>query len=276
MIKRVLNVIIIFMDIPDLYKLGSLLTVNIGNIRLIPSEQKSLGRGAGGDNTFPIDKKAEDIIINYLESFNQPMSVISEEIGIKDIHGGGDIKVLIDPIDGSKNAINGVPFYCSSVAFVKGDYIGDVYMSLVVNLLTGDCFTAKKGGGAFFNNRQIFTQKDSNTNLLAFESQNPNRDISRILKLMSYFRRVRCLGATALDMAYTAYGAISVFVTPSPSRTFDFAGGWLLIKEAGGIITDITGKQLDNLEIGINKAVPVVASANDNIHLQVIKILNEG
>ncbi|MFQ3573258.1 MAG: inositol monophosphatase family protein [Thermodesulfovibrionales bacterium] len=264
------------MDVTELYRLGRLLAKEIGGIRLIPNEEQALGKGASGDKTFPIDKRAEDIIINYLESLNFPMSVISEEIGSKDIRGGGQLKALIDPIDGSKNAINGIPFYCSSIALLNGERIGDVFMSLVVNLTTGDCFVAKKGEGAFFNDKRIFTQRDNNTNLLSFEAQNPQRDISKILKLMSCFRRVRCLGATALDMAYTAYGAISVFITPAPSRSFDFAGGWLLVKEAGGIVTDTEGKDIDDLEIGIKKSIPIVASANTNIHLQILKVLNEG
>lgn len=264
------------MEIRDLYKLGELLFKKIGGYRLIPNMQQSIGKGASGDKTFEIDRIAEDTIIQYLESLNLPLSIISEEVGCKDINGGSNIHVLIDPIDGSKNAINGIPVYCSSVAFVDGNHIGDVFMSLVINLLTGDCFVAKRNDGAFFNNRKIYTQKDTNTNLLAFEAQTPCKDVGRILKSMSIFNRVRCLGATALDMAYLAYGAISVFVTPSPSRTFDFAGGWLLIKEAGGIVTDTDGNAIDMVEIGIKKSVPIVASANIDIHNKMLKILKEG
>lgn len=262
------------MEITSLYELGKTLFERLGSKRLYPNQSEALGKGAGGDKTFPIDREAEEIIIDFLTASKIPMTVISEEIGYKEINGGGTLKALIDPIDGSKNAINGIPFYCSSLALVEGDDIGSVSSSLVVNLLTGDCFVAQKGKGAFFNGSPIKTQPDSGFYLIAYEAQTPKTDIQKILPLISNFRRTRCLGATALDMAYTAYGAISVFITPAPSRTFDFAGGWLLIKEAGGIITDLKGNSLDDVKIGIDQRVPIIASGNQELHEKALSILN--
>lgn len=262
------------MEITALYDLGKTLFERLGSKRLFPNQSESLGKGAGGDKTFPIDKEAEEIIIDFLTNSKIPMTVISEEIGYRDINGGGTLKALIDPIDGSKNAINGIPFYCSSIAFVEGDEIGNVISSMVVNLLTGDCFVAVKDRGAFFNGNLIKTQSDSGFYLIAYEAQSPKTDIPKILPLISNFRRTRCLGATALDMAYTAYGAVSVFITPAPSRTFDFAGGWLLIKEAGGIITDLQGNSLEGVKIGLDQRVPVIASGNHELHEKALSILN--
>ncbi|HIJ59727.1 MAG TPA: hypothetical protein HPP56_03820 [Nitrospirae bacterium] len=262
------------MNFENLHKLGQVLFSSIGKTRLMPFQSKDLGKGAGGDKTFPIDKQSEDIVIDYLQSLEIPITVISEEIGYKDINGGGNLKALIDPIDGSKNAITGIPLYCTSMAIVDGDKIGDVYMSLIVNLLTGDCFTAKKGKGAFFNGIQIKTQPDENFYLIIYEAQLPKRDIPKIMDLLSLFRRTRCFGSIAIDMAYTAYGSASIFITPSPSRTFDFAGGWLLIKEAGGVITDLKGNSIEDVTIGIDRSVPILASANQGIHEKALKILN--
>ncbi len=266
--------LLLLMQISKLYELGKLLFDSIGALRIRPFESQSLGKGAGGDKTFPVDKQAEDLIIKFLLDSGESMTVISEEIGYKEINGGGTLIALIDPVDGSKNAINGIPLYCSSIAFVEGESIGDVRLALVVNLLTGDCFTAGKGQGAFFNGEPIRAQSEEGMHLIAYEAQNPNRDIKKILPVLSQFRRTRCLGSTALDLAYTAYGSISVFITPAPSRSFDFAAGWLLVKEAGGIVTDLSGNSIEDVKIGIKHTIPIIASGNQILHTKVLNLFH--
>jgi myo-inositol-1(or 4)-monophosphatase len=232
-------------------------------------------RGASGDRTFPVDKKAEEIILEGLEGLNEPLSIVSEEYGLKEIKGGGK-KVLIDPIDGSKNAITGIPFYCSSIAIAEGNTIGSVTTAYVINLLTGDEFYAEKGRGAFMNGHQLKTQKEAEIYLVAYEAQTPKKDIPVILHLLGSARRTRCLGATALDLALLAQGSISIFVSPAPSRSFDFAAGWLLVKEAGGVFTDIEGKPVDNTALGLEKTTTLLASGNEELHKKALKLLRGG
>ncbi|WP_333655515.1 inositol monophosphatase family protein [Dissulfurispira sp.] len=260
------------MKIEDLRQIGQRLFAEIGKTRLKPFASESIGKGAAGDKTFPIDKKAEDIIIGSLEALNEPLSIISEEAGLKEIKGGGK-KILIDPIDGSKNAITGIPFYCSSIAVADKDNIGSVSLAYVINLLTGDEFWAEKGKGAFFNGERIHTQKDDVFYLIAYESPSPKNDIPKMIRLLSETRRTRCFGATALDLAYVAYGSVSVFLTPSPSRSFDFAGGYLLIKEAGGVFSDTDGKSIENMEIGLKRSVPILAAGNKQLHEKALRLL---
>lgn len=260
------------MKIENLRNIGKRLFSEIGNTRLMPFTSESLGNGAGGDKTFPIDKKAEDIIIGSLEALKEPLSIVSEEVGLKDIKGGGR-RVLIDPIDGSKNAITGIPFYCSSIAVADGGNIGSMSLAYVINLLTGDEFWAEKGSGAFFNGERIYTQRDDIFYLVAYETPSPKKDIPKMIRLLSETRRTRCFGATALDLAYVAYGSISVFLTPSPSRSFDFAGGWLLVKEAGGVFTNVKGSSIENEEIGLKKGSPLLASGNIQLHEKALKLL---
>ena len=85
---------------------------------------------------------------------------------------------------------------------------------------------------------------------------------------------MRCLGATALDLAYIACGAVSAFVTASASRTFDFAGGYLLMKEAGGLVTDMQGNALDSLELGLKKTSSLLAAGNAGLHKKALALLN--
>ena len=260
------------MKIGILRKIGKKLLKEIPFIRQAPFTKTAVGIGAAGDKTFFIDKRAEDIIISGLDESGEAVTVISEEIGIKDIRGGGK-KVLIDPIDGSKNAISGIPFYCTSIAVVDGNTLGDIDLAYVVNLINGDEFWAEKGKGAFFNGRRIFTQKDDVFYLIAYEAQSPSKDIQRIMPLLSKSRKTRCLGATALDLAYLALGAISIFVTPSLSRSFDFAGGWLLSREAGGIFTDIKGKGIETLEVSLKKSSSLLVSGNKKLHEKALRLL---
>ena len=132
-----------------------------------PLSKIAIGIGASGDKTYPIDRVAEEIIISGLEKSGESLTIVSEESGVKDIKGGGK-KVLIDPIDGSKNAIAGIPFYCTSIAVADGDTIGDVELAYVVNLINGDEFWAEKDKGAFLNGEGIFTQKDDKFYFVAY------------------------------------------------------------------------------------------------------------
>lgn len=255
-----------------LHKIRKKLLTGMSGVELRPLAQKAIGIGAGGDKTFPVDKIAEDIIISELEDSRLPLSIVSEEYGRKDINGGG-AKVLIDPIDGSKNAIAGIPFYCTSIAIADGDTIGSISIAYVINLINGDEFHAERNKGTFLNGERISSQKDNEFYLIAYEAQTPGKDIARILPLLSNARKTRCLGATALDLAYLAYGAISVFVTPSPSRSFDFGGGWLLAREAGGISSDLEGAPLDHIEIGLKKSSPLLVSGNQELHDRALRLL---
>jgi myo-inositol-1(or 4)-monophosphatase len=261
------------MDVEDLRAIGKRLFAELKGVRSAGDLKKALGTGAGGDKTYPVDQKAEEIIVSSFQKLGEPLTIISEEAGIIELAGGGR-KVIIDPIDGSRNAISGIPLYCTSIAVADGDTIGDIGLSFVVNLINGDEFWAEKGGGSFMNGNQIHTQKDDEFHLVAYEAQAPARDIERILPLLGKSRKTRCLGATALDLACLASGAVSVFVSPSPSRSFDFAGGLLLVREAGGIVTDTEGGGIDGVALGLKRSVPLLASCNGVLHRRALALLS--
>ena len=247
-------------------------------LQQIPSVKKwskiPVGIGASGDKTHQIDKAAEDIILSGLQNSGESLTIVSEEAGIKNISGGGKT-VLIDPVDGSRNAVSGIPFYCTSIAVADGNTVGDIELAYVVNLINGDEFWAEKGKGAFLNGEMITTQKDDIFYLVAYEAQSPNKDFLHITPLISESRKTRCLGSTALDLAYLASGAISVFANPSPSRSFDFAGGWLLVQEAGGIFTDMHGNPVHATEVGLKKSSSLLVSGNERLHERALKLLGK-
>lgn len=259
------------MNIEILRSIGQRLRGGISPGKIIP--RKAVGIGASGDETYQIDKVAEDIIVSSLKELREPLTVVSEEIGLRELRGGGTI-VLIDPVDGSRNAIAGIPFYGTSIAVAGGNTIGDIFLSYVINLVTGDEFWADKGNGAYLHGERITTQNDDVLHVTAYEAQSPANDIARIIALLSESRKTRCLGATALDIAYLARGSISVFVSPSPSRSFDFGGGWLLVQEAGGVFTDLEGNPIDSVEIGLKKSTSLLVSGNIRLHEKVLRLLS--
>ncbi len=259
------------MNIDDLRTIGKRLIKEIPPL-MGGGVNNALGKGAGGDVTYPIDKKAEEIVFEEIERLNKPATLVSEEYGFKDINGGG-IKILIDPIDGSKNALSGLPLFSTSIAVVEGDTLEHTKAGYIINLANGDEFWAEKGGGSFLNGVPVKTQQDDALNVIAYEAQTPGIDIPKIQPLLSLFRRTRCLGSTAIDLAVLARGAVSTFIVPVPSRSFDFAAGYLLVREAGGIITDLNGRSVDNTRVGVEKTSPLLASGNEKLHQKALEAL---
>jgi myo-inositol-1(or 4)-monophosphatase len=262
------------MDINDIRKIGIRLKTEISDKLHELRKGDPLGKGASGDITHPIDKRAEDIVYEELVKLDEPVTLVSEECGLKDIKGGG-ARLLVDPVDGSRNAISGVPLFSTSIALIEGDTIRNTSAGYVVNLVSGDEFWAIKGGGSFLNGFPIRTQQDNLFRVIAYEAQVTRRDIPRIQPLLSLFNRARCFGSTALDMAFLAQGTISTFVVPSPSRSFDFAAGSLLIKEAGGVVTDTDGNEISDVKVSVQKSTPLLASANEEMHRKALEILKK-
>ncbi|MDH4232319.1 MAG: hypothetical protein OEW04_09870 [Nitrospirota bacterium] len=263
------------MNINDLKEIGGRLFNDISASRYAPGRQSSLGVGAAGDKTFPVDRLAEEIIVAGLKALKEPLTIVSEEMGVMELRGGGPM-VLIDPVDGSKNAVAGIPFYCTSIAVADGHTLGDVRLSYIINLSNGEEFWAEAGSGAFLKDRRIHTQEDDTFSLIAYEARFPGKDIPAIIPLLAQSRKTRCLGATALDLAYLASGAASVFVTSSLSRSFDFAGGWLLVKEAGGITTNSAGEPIEHITLDLKKSSSLLAACNPAVHRKALKLLAKG
>lgn len=235
-----------------------------------------LGRGAGGDKTFPVDRWAENIVISALEGLNsegEGFTLVSEELGVKKF-GEGKTRLLVDPIDGSNNAKSGIPLFGLSIALMHGERFADIGAGYVMNLPTGNEYWAVKGGGAYKDGVRMIASPSDEIVVAGFEASNPRTDLPRILPLLSSARRTRCFGAIALDLAFLASGGMSVFATGNPSRAFDYAAGFLILKEAGGIITDLEGNTLDGLIAGLERTVPLLAAANPALHRKALAILS--
>ncbi|MDH4163247.1 MAG: hypothetical protein OEW15_11250 [Nitrospirota bacterium] len=238
----------------------------------------AIGRGAGGDKTFPVDKWAEDIMVAAMEQVHATngaaFTLVSEELGTRTF-GAGTQVVLVDPVDGSNNAKNGVPFFGFAIALLDGSTLAELKAGYVMNLAVGDEFWAVRGKGAFKNGKTLRTPDTADIVIVSYEATDPANDLPLILPLLTSARRTRCFGSTALDLTYLASGATSVFVTATPSRTFDYAAGMLILEEAGGIVTDWAGSSLGSVRAGLDRTVPLLAAKNSVTHQKALALLRK-
>jgi myo-inositol-1(or 4)-monophosphatase len=127
------------------------------DLRSLAPERRAepLGRGASGDETLLVDRVAEDEMVAELEALGRPLTLISEELGERDVAGGGPPLVVLDPIDGSLNAKRGIPAFATAVAVAEGRTMADVTLGLVRDHGTGEEFVAERGRGAWLGGARL-------------------------------------------------------------------------------------------------------------------------
>jgi fructose-1,6-bisphosphatase/inositol monophosphatase family enzyme len=191
----------------------------------------SVGMGADGTETLRIDELAEQAIIDIVDTLDDGLNVLSEEIGWMD--KGAKHSLVVDPIDGTYNASVGIPFY--SVCLAVGDRtFSDVEEAMVYNLVSGDEYHAVKGQGATMNGRAITTRSFNAADSL-YVLYSVATASERAHKLTTLPRRVRSLGSAALEMCLVAQGCADMFFQDgTPLRITDIAAPGLIVREAGG------------------------------------------
>lgn len=189
-----------------------------------------LGIGADGTPTKMVDDLAEREIISILrQTKRMKLNLLSEEAGFIDLKG--DKLLVADPIDGTTNAVRGIPFYCVSLA-IGQKTLADVEAGIVQNLATGDRFEAIAGKGATLNGRPIRVRAEDKELVVA--STAPNKGVHR------------SFGASALEMSLVASGALDGYHFSKPIlRIIDVAAATLIVREAGGVVLDRAGKDLE-------------------------------
>lgn len=215
----------------------------------------NVGIGADGTPTKYIDKLAEDIALTYLSKQNAPVNILSEEAGF--IDNGAEYTFVLDPVDGTRNACRGIPFYTVSLAIGKKS-LDDVAYGIVKNIPTGDLFLAEKGQGTYCNNKRIATPEIQASELLSSLSLGKNFD--NITLSLAQREKVRSLGSASLEMCMVASGALDIYVVGNPYlRVTDIAASTLIVREAGGIVTDGTGKRL-KMPLTLDERTGVIAA----------------
>lgn len=191
-----------------------------------------------------VDRVAENLIIETIKKAYPEHTIITEETGI--IKGNNnETQWIIDPIDGTTNFINGIPHYCISIAVrIKGK----TEVAIVYNPMANEYFTAVRGQGAKLNNLRMRvnqSNKDLTGAIMAiafpFKAKQYSDCYFNVLqKLFTKCADFRRTGSAALDLSYVAAGRLDGFFEIG-LKPWDIAAGELILREAGGIVTDFVG-----------------------------------
>lgn len=276
-------------------EVGKSIRPYVGN----PESGEQIKIGADGTPTSFIDIIAEDQIINILKSAPTYSYLVSEEIGELRLGKGSKESIvlthelrrtdipedkkpkfifLIDPIDGTNNAIKGIPAYGISVAVAnvpdgRVATLEDVELGFVSNFSNGNFFEAEKGKGAWLNNEEVHPSDIINISSMTLGGFTKSSTITAS-KLVDNARRMRVLGSVVLELSYVASGKYDAFLDLRGSRILDIAASKLILEEAGGVITNKYGEKLNN-KLSIYEKTIVVAANNEILHNQIVNILND-
>lgn len=209
--------------------------------------------GASGSPTSALDAAAEQVLIDRLPEAPVPLNLLSEEVGF--IDHGAHHTLVADPVDGTRNALRGIPFYCVSLAVGTRD-LRSVELGLVHSIPHEELYLAEKGRGAMLNGDPIRVRK-MNAHEVVFGAA---LDYERGLKLPGQAHlHFRDLGSAALEMCLVAQGGLDGFLSTKPYlRVIDIAAASLIVEEAGGRVLNLKKKPL-NAPFDVQNRIAMVA-----------------
>lgn len=227
-----------------------------------------VGMGADQSPTKAIDQIAERCVLSLLEDAGICSKVLSEEAGMVSMPGEQGT-IYLDPIDGTFNAVSGIPFYALSLAYGEG---GAIQEGFVLDLASSEEFYAVRGGGAYCNGSPIHVSSVSLLEKSAMSLYGKKFDPGRAMQLGSRIRRWRLFGASALELCYVACGRLDGFVDlRNTLRVTDAAAGMLICREAGGMVSGLDGTPVHFPDdVGVGRCM---VATNAAIHRKVIEYL---
>lgn len=215
------------------------------------------------------DLKAQHLILDYLKATFPDHQFLTEEEQEQPYDSCSPCRWIIDPLDGTSNYASGFPHYCISLAL---EVSGNIVLGVIYSPTLDEMFTAVRGGGAFLNDKRINVSSSSNLidSIVATGFPYNNGDtLQECLRMLANItprtRTTRALGAAALDLCYVACGRLDAYwdVELWP---WDMSAGALIVEEAGGQVSDLSGKMFNHL--GNN-----ILATNRVLHSEILKIL---
>ena len=189
-----------------------------------------------------VDQQAEQMLIQRLTEAVPGSGVLGEEGGESWVEGGANW--IIDPLDGTTNFLHGLPCFCISIALYENDI---PVLGVVHELNLDECFYAWKNGGTYLNGRRIAVSQTNSVADSLFATGFPYHNYDRMQPYMAVFdflmrnsHGIRRLGSAAADLAYVAAGRFEAFYEYG-LNPWDVAAGVVLVREAGGKVTDFSG-----------------------------------
>jgi myo-inositol-1(or 4)-monophosphatase len=228
-------------------------------------------RGEGGDRTLLIDEAAEDIVFAELQGLHDAgarFTAVSEERGIVDF-GSPDVRVVIDPIDGSVNAKRGLPHFALSVAVAEGATMADVVFGFVRDFGPEEEWVARRGGGAELGGVPLDRgleerrTRDGKLEVVGVESADPRWVIESAAELAEVAHRLRAIGAIAVSLCQVAAARFDAMATLKRSRAVDAAAAQLIVREAGGRVAFVAYDDPLAAPLDLEPRSPVIAARTD-------------
>ncbi|MFK5856784.1 MAG: inositol monophosphatase family protein [Bacteroidota bacterium] len=190
-----------------------------------------------------VDKQSEKQLVKELGIIFPEAGFIAEEDAT--LIRSDKFNWVIDPLDGTTNFIHRIPLFAISIALMDGD---EVIMGVIYEINLKECFYAWKGSPAFLNGKQIKVSVTTKLDNSLLATGFPYYDYSMLDPYLALFkdlmqntRGVRRLGSAAVDLAYVACGRFELFYEYG-LQSWDVAAGALIVKQAGGMVTDFNGK----------------------------------
>lgn len=205
-------------------------------------KEKEIHLKATKDYVTEADKRSEEFIVKELKKEFPEAGIFAEEGDREE----GRSKFLIDPLDGTNNFIHGIPYFCISIAYEKD---GEIQCGAVYDPIRKQMFSGEKGNGAFLNGEmlEISKTKFPSYGVVSVGFPPPAHKYSKdffllLEELLLKVHMIRWMGAAALDLSYVAAGKMDATIQFS-LNPWDVGAAWLLIEEAGGVITDFSGSE---------------------------------
>ena len=234
-------------------------------------EQLQVSVKGPGNFVTAADHRSEDVIFRELSKARPGYGFLMEERGRVD---GPDKshRWIVDPLDGTTNFMHGIPIFSVAIALERE---GEVVCGLVYNPVLDELYTAERGQGAFVNNRRLRVAARKSLAECVISTGIPHRgrgDHARFLgeckALMEQVSGVRRTGSAAIDLAWVAAGRFDAYFERG-LQPWDIAAGMILVREAGGFVTEIDGSARV-LETGN------VVAGNQVVHRALVALLAGG
>ena len=222
------------------------------------------------DVTRKIDMVAEEALDSAIIEEGIAARVISEELGERLVPANREPEytLVMDPIDGSANLVMGIPYYCTSLALSKkpdGATFADIGAGAVA-AVWGGTFYASKGRGAFYNGERLSTTEHPEKPRYVLYSYGVGPIPKGVIALVEEKCFVRTMGSIALDMCFVAKGSLdAVLDTRDRISGYDIMAAYLILREAGGALTDLRGQDMSSLPVGVS-GISILGAANVKLH----------
>jgi myo-inositol-1(or 4)-monophosphatase len=210
-----------------------------------PADPNRWGHKGSRDFVTEVDRTAEHLVTEVLRAAEPGSRIVGEELSPELVREG--LVWIVDPLDGTTNFLHDFPSYAVSIAAAVD---GELQAGVVVHVPRHEVYAASRGGGAWQGDRRLAVSTIADPAFALIGTGFPFKDTSRLQEYLGQFSRVaartsgiRRPGSAALDLAHVAAGRFDAFWEQHLSA-WDLAAGILLIREAGGIATDYTGRHV--------------------------------